>query len=172
MCICTIGDVLRCAQQLSAQCSSMRKSIYDLLYFAIARALAAGCVTFHSAYLPCVQSPQECFLLTDSLAIACLVRKAEQFRHLCFHVSRWDQRIVHAMWESQVEYNVNDGFEPYHCAELPCKVEYGHLNSPQRRAYERLLRKLLVRKQFKGPRLLRLQSHSTQSWRSPRILLL
>lgn len=43
-----------------------------------------------------------------------------------------------------VEYNVNDGFEAFHCTELPCKVEYGYLNSPHRRAYERLLRKLLL----------------------------
>lgn len=43
-----------------------------------------------------------------------------------------------------VEYNVNDGFEGTHCHVLPCKIEYGNMNSPQRRAYERLLRKLLM----------------------------
>lgn len=45
---------------------------------------------------------------------------------------------------SQVEYNVNDGFEPHYCKALPCKLEYGGLNTQLRRSYERLLRKLLM----------------------------
>ena len=44
----------------------------------------------------------------------------------------------------QVEYNVNDGFEPHYCKALPCKLEYGGLNTQLRRSYERLLRKLLM----------------------------
>jgi len=43
-----------------------------------------------------------------------------------------------------VEFNVNDGFEPEWCQQLPCKVEYGGINNVLRRAYERLLRKLLM----------------------------
>lgn len=44
----------------------------------------------------------------------------------------------------QVEFNCNDGFEQQYCSELPCTIEYGGLNSPLRRGYERLLRKLLM----------------------------
>ena len=39
---------------------------------------------------------------------------------------------------------MNDGFEPHYCSALPCKVEYGGINTVLRRSYERLLRKLLM----------------------------
>lgn len=45
---------------------------------------------------------------------------------------------------AQVEFNCNDGFPPEYCSGLGCKLEYGGINNQLRRAYERLLRKLLM----------------------------